>query len=130
MNDITDARPTLSLDFNRSRIRFNKPTIRALGDPEYVQLLVNPGSRLIAVKGADRSRSGDQTYRLPKKTTPNSHSTEITSLSLLLLLHDTFPELGDANTCILKGVILPAERLALFSTDNIKTSPQEPACDE
>ena len=124
MNDTLNVTPTLSLDFNRNRIRFNKSTLRGLGNPAFVQLLVNPDSRLIAVKAVDKAKSGDQTYRMPGKSAVNSHSTEITSQSLMFLLQDTFPELGAGNTCMLMGVIVPSERVALFSTDNVKAYSQ------
>ena len=102
---------------------FNKSILRGLGDPVYVQLLVNPESRLIAVRAVDRAKSGDQTYRMPTDTAVNSHSTEITSQSLMSLLADTFPELHTGTSCQLSGIIVPSEKIALFSTDKINHNP-------
>ena len=123
MNNMTTSKASLSLDFNRNRIRFNKSILRGLGDPVYVQLLVNPESRLIAVRAVDRAKSGDQTYRMPTDTAVNSHSTEITSQSLMSLLADTFPELHTDTSCQLSGIIVPSEKIALFSTDKINHDP-------
>lgn len=48
--------PILCIDLKKKRIRIHKHTLHMLGDPEYIQLLVNPSAGIIAVK---RSFSGD-----------------------------------------------------------------------
>ena len=42
--------PALSIDFKQNRIRVHKKTLRLLGSPDYVQLLVNPADGVIALR--------------------------------------------------------------------------------
>jgi len=43
-------KPTLSVDLKKKRIRIHKVTLHLLGDPEYIQLLVNPLNHTIALR--------------------------------------------------------------------------------
>ena len=42
MNRETSLKPVLCIDLKKNRIRIHKLTLHMLGDPEYIQLLVNP----------------------------------------------------------------------------------------
>ena len=42
--------PTLVIDLKRNRIRIHRRTLHLLGDPNYVQLMVNPKQSVIAIK--------------------------------------------------------------------------------
>ncbi len=55
MNKQTYSRPILSIDTKRNCIRIHKCTLHLLGDPEYIQLLVNPDAKLIAVMRSTRA---------------------------------------------------------------------------
>ena len=46
----SSSQPILCIDLKKNRIRIHKLTLHMLGDPEYIQLLVNPDSHMIAVK--------------------------------------------------------------------------------
>ena len=48
-------RPVMILDFGRSRIRLCKKTLRFIGYPEYILLLVSPEERSIAIARSDSS---------------------------------------------------------------------------
>ena len=41
--------PIISINFKRNLIRIHKATLDLLGQPEYIQLLVNPDDRTIAI---------------------------------------------------------------------------------
>lgn len=46
--------PVISLDYRSNRrIRIHKKTLELLGNPEYIQILVNPVSKTIAVRRSD-----------------------------------------------------------------------------
>lgn len=47
----------LSFDTKKFRIRIHKSTIHALGNPKYIDLLVNPEKRLVAVRAHDGTAS-------------------------------------------------------------------------
>ena len=44
--------PILSIDLKKSLIRVHRNTLRLLGDPDYIQLLINPN--MIAIKAGDK----------------------------------------------------------------------------
>ena len=48
MNRETSLKPVLCIDLKKNRIRIHKLTLHMLGDPEYIQLLVNPQDSMIA----------------------------------------------------------------------------------
>lgn len=50
-----EPRPVITLDFKRRRIRLYQKTLRLIGDPEYILLLVNPGERTMAIVRSDSS---------------------------------------------------------------------------
>ena len=46
--------PILSIDLKKSLIRVHRNTLRLLGDPDYIQLLINPNAKMIAIKAGDK----------------------------------------------------------------------------
>lgn len=48
------CQPILSIDLKKSLIRIHRNTLRLLGDPDYIQLLINPNSKMIAIKAGDK----------------------------------------------------------------------------
>lgn len=54
MSNHPSSQPILCIDLKKNRIRIHKLTLHMLGDPEYIQLLVNPDSHMIAVKKSVR----------------------------------------------------------------------------
>lgn len=43
----------MSIDTKRGRIRIHKAVLHQLGDPQYIQLLVNPSDMVVAVRCID-----------------------------------------------------------------------------
>ncbi len=54
MNSKPSLKPILSVDLRKNRIRIHKQTLHMMGDPEYIQLLVNPDTHIIAVRKSIR----------------------------------------------------------------------------
>ena len=54
MNRQTSLKPILCIDLKKNRIRIHKQTLRLLGNPEYIQLLVNPDIHMIAIRRSVR----------------------------------------------------------------------------
>lgn len=55
MNRKTSSPPILCIDLKKSRIRIHRNTLHILGDPDYIQLLVNPQSKLIAIRACGKN---------------------------------------------------------------------------
>ena len=45
-----DIRPSLLIDLKKNRIRIHKSTLHLLGDPDYIQFLVNPDSLSLVIR--------------------------------------------------------------------------------
>lgn len=115
MPDHNSPTVLLSVDMKKYRIRIHKATLHMLGDPPYIQLLVNPSSSIVALKSVARSTSNDQTHRVPKKTLRSSNSVEIYSKTFIDKLIEIVPDLRDGNCYHMTGTIIPSENMAVFS---------------
>lgn len=108
---MTDTRPQLSIDFKRNRIRIHQVTLHLLGDPEYVQLLINPDEKTIAL------RCSNADDHLAHNTAPKGRNRkqccELTSKGLLTSLKELYFEDDDRNYRI-TGNIIKHERVAEF----------------
>ena len=60
---MTDSAITMSIDMKKCRIRIHKHTLHILGDPLYIQILINTESKQIAIKRVDVPQSGDQSRK-------------------------------------------------------------------
>ena len=56
--DSTDNSAIMTIDLKRSRFRIHKSTLNKMGNPQYVQFLVNPEEMFIAILGSDRPLAG------------------------------------------------------------------------
>ena len=56
-NSLSQAQPTLVIDCRSNRIRIHRKTLHMLGDPEYVQILINPTTRCIAFRSSTDKRA-------------------------------------------------------------------------
>lgn len=50
MDKTLSCQPILSIDLKKNRIRVHKVTLELLGNPEYILLMVNPHSKVIALR--------------------------------------------------------------------------------
>lgn len=48
-NQTQEQLPSLSIDLKKNRIRIHKKTLYMLGNPNYIQILVNPVKRTLAI---------------------------------------------------------------------------------
>lgn len=125
MSDHNSPTVLLSVDIKKYRIRIHKATLHLLGDPPYIQLLINPSSSIVALKSVSRSTSKDQTHRVPKKTLRSSNSVEIYSKFFIDKLIELVPELTDGNCYHMTGTIIPSEKMAVFSFKTLRPFEEE-----
>ena len=55
MTDNNIERPAILIDLKKYRIRIHKNTLRSIGDPNYILLLVNPEEHTLAILRSDRT---------------------------------------------------------------------------
>ena len=125
MSDHNSPTVLLSVDMKKYRIRIHKATLHLLGDPPYIQLLINPASSIVALKSVSRSTSKDQTHRVPKKTLRTSNSVEIYSKFFIDKLIELVPDLTDGNCYHMTGTIIPSEKMAVFSFKTLRPFDEE-----
>lgn len=108
--------PSLVIDLRWNRIRIHKQTLHLLGDPEYIQLLLNPVSHTFAIK---KSKDGEhQAYKL--RTLPAGKSCELHSKILLNTMSDVFLYLDIGQTYRITGTYNRRCNLAHFSLKDAK----------
>ena len=104
MNRETSLKPVLCIDLKKNRIRIHKLTLHMLGDPEYIQLLVNPQDSMIAIRKSVRKDYLAHRVRY-----------ELYSTELLQALRHTGIYLEDNRSYRIYGALNPKECLASFS---------------
>ena len=110
-----DAIPIISIDYKWHRIRIHKQTLLLLGDPEYVELLVNPETKILAV----RCSSGGSD-RVHKVKGINKDGAVLQSAYLLRSLQQVNPELMSGKSYRIYGRMNAKEVIAQFSMTEIE----------
>ena len=121
MNRETSLKPVLCNILKKNRIRIHKHTLHMLGDPEYIQLLVNPDTHMIAVRKSVRQDYLAHHVRACYSDIRNSYELysrycyELYSTELLQALRHTGIYLEDNRSYRIYGALNPKECLASFS---------------
>lgn len=113
MSNQPSSQPILCIDLKKNRIRIHKLTLHMLGDPEYIQLLVNPCTHMIAVRKSVRQDYLAHHVRACYSDIRNSY--ELYSRELLQTLRQTNSELSNNRSYRIYGAINQKEGLASFS---------------
>lgn len=119
MNDALRSRPTISIDQNRNRIRIYKRTLHLLGDPTFIQLLVNPGSLTIVIRSSKQAES--MSHRIVWKNLFGRQSCELYSKYLIKELHKVCANWETDKTYRLLGTLIPSENIVQFDLRNIQS---------
>ena len=114
------ANITMSIDVRKSRIRLHKAMMSEIGNPKYIQLLINQEKMILAIKGVAGKSAGDHTHRLKYKFTSSDQSIELYSESLVTKLCGLVEKMNDVCTYRLEGKVNQSQRIAYFSLLNIK----------
>jgi len=104
--------PLISLDLKKQRIRIHKQTLQQLNNPQYIQFLVNPNKRIIAIKACNHKA------RENHHVSYNTRECEFYSYSLLQELQLISDSINNNETYCIPGILSPGIGLALFQIDN------------
>lgn len=109
----------LSLDCKKSRIRMHKAMLPLIGNPKYVQLLLCPDTKEVALRGVDSKLPHCETVRIRDCKDAAGYSYELYSNSFIAALQ-ALADIPDPNTTYhLPGRIFPSQRAAVFSLRKI-----------
>lgn len=122
MSSKTEMVANLTLDMKRNRIRIYRATLRVLGDPAYIQFLINPEELYIAILGSEIPLSGGTANRvkIPNSRLDGKLSVEFYSAALLDGIYSIFGVLDREYNYRLTGEIDQVNRVAYFSLRTLK----------
>ena len=105
--------PTLVIDLKKNRIRIHKKTLHMLGDPEYVQILVNPQKSTIAIRNCNAEDYRSE--RIKWQLISGKQCCEFYSKYLIKCLRGVYFDWKDDRSYRIDGNIIASENLAQFS---------------
>lgn len=113
MNNQPYSQPILCIDLKKNRIRIHKLTLHLLGNPEYIQLLVNPDRQMIAIRRSIREDYLAHHVRHCHSDIKNCY--ELYSRELLHTLRKVNTDLSENSSYRIYGALNKKEGLANFS---------------
>lgn len=121
-----DGKVSLTLIFTTVGL---KSTLNKMGNPQYVQFLVNPEEMFIAVLGSDRPLAGGTSNRVKLVQTSRHYSVEFYSNTLLCALVNMIGTLDFQYSYRMSGEVDVANRVAYFSMKTLKKNERRPPSD-
>ena len=97
----------LSVDLKKGRLRIHKAVLHSLGDPKYIQLLVNPEAMAVP-------RSGDPVHKITKERLHSENSYEIYSQFFCVKLLELVPSLDISGLFRISGEVFASKGMAVF----------------
>lgn len=114
MCNTSKAMAQVSIDFKRSRVRIHKESLHLIGDPKYIQLLVNVEQCRVAIRGIDADTRGSDAHRINHARFNSEFGFEIYSRSFVSKLRSAFSGFEEDCTYRLSGIVYPNERAVVF----------------
>ena len=116
MRKPTEAQPTISVNIKYSTILIHKNTWKLLGSPEYIQILVNPSDKSIAV--CRSSQADHLAHRVNSKVFTDARKPlRIISYALVHGLQSIYPKWNEDSTYKMKGKFISHLNIVKFSMD-------------
>jgi hypothetical protein len=107
------VKPSIRIDLRKSRIVISRKAVNALGEPQYILLLVNPEERTLALL------ESDETERRAHRIRKNKDSEiELYSKSLLEALFAISGKWQENSSYRLYGEFIPSEKIVKFRIDS------------
>lgn len=108
VKDRTDN-PKIVIDYPRNRIRIHKNTLRVMGTPEYVLLIVNPEQKTLCVICGGANIQGSHKIHIN-----NSRCIELCSKSLNGTLRNAFHVFSGNISYVIEGEYIASENMVKF----------------
>ena len=120
MNEPSNLFTQISIDLKKFRIRVHKESLHLIGDPKYIQFLVNINNRLVAIRAVEKEQVDLQTHKVDQTRMESDFSFEIYSRPFIERLCKEFDCLGEGNSYRLTGTAIQSERIAVFPLDSLQ----------
>lgn len=120
MNEPSNLVAQISIDLKKFRIRVHKESLHLIGDPKYIQFLVNISSRLVAIRAVEKEQVDLQTHRVDQTRMESDFSFEIYSRPFIERLCKEFDCFNEGNSYRLTGTAIQSEQIAVFPLDSLQ----------
>ena len=110
---------TIAIDLKKSRIRIHKSLLHMTGDPKYIQLLVNPNNKYVAIRALKQNEPHENSERIRPIDMMAENSIEFYSKYFIQKLCELVDELDTDYSYRLMGTIVPTHNMAVFSLDTL-----------
>lgn len=111
---------TLSVDIKKCRIRLHKAMLNELGNPKYIQILVNQEKMILAIRAVDGKATGDYTHQINYHLTNTDQSIELYSELLITKIYRLAKLADNRSSFRIEGKISEREKVAFFSLTNME----------
>ena len=118
MSEQTQQQVTIAVDLKKYRIRIHRNTLALLGTPKYIQLLVSPSAKMMAIQGVDTRTRFIHLVNLSALRPDNSY--EIYSSLFVSQLLALVTDLDAKCTYRLTGEIITEENAAVFPLSTLQ----------
>ena len=110
----------MSVDLKKNRMRFHKTSLHQMGDPPYIQLLVNPDRMAVAIRAVDFDAPQVQAHKVSQSRMLSDNSYEIYSMTFVNKLCSLIGDLDMNYSYRIAGTMFPEKRMAVFSLKTIR----------
>ena len=114
MPETIDPNITMSIDMKKYRLRIHKQTLKALGYPNFVQLLISPKSRVIVILKCEKETPGKQEIPVSFDKPNSSGTFDIYCKELITRIQNEFGGLEHPGLYHLEGFPVPEKSGVCF----------------
>lgn len=105
--------PMILIDTAKYRIRIHRPTLAAIGQPEFILLIVNPEEKTLGIMPGRMNDPGAHRVNTPSVKAKNCY--ELYSAGLTRQLRQVCPEWTVGGRYRIEGNLVPGEMLVRFA---------------
>ena len=116
MTSISRQPAAILIDIRKSRIRINKNTLHALGNPTHIDLIINPDKHTIGIGCG--SPDDKLSHRINSQYMQNKACIELYSRALISEIRKIIPEWTDSYNYRIQGAVIPEKGIAQFRLEN------------
>lgn len=107
------VKPSILFDMRKNRIRIHKNTLHALGNPDFVVLIINPDEHTLGIKCS--VMDDKLAHRIRQSTMKSKVCYELYSKTLMAALHKLCPDWNDTFNYRVEGEFIAEENIVVFS---------------
>ena len=109
------ARPMVLIDMAKNRIRIHRSTLAALGNPEFILLIVNPEEQTIGIMPGKRIDPGAHRVKTPSVLGKNCY--ELYSSGLIRKLREVREDWRHGGKYRMEGTVATGQLVVTFSME-------------